>query len=62
MQPPKKDDFSRMHLDCTPASTHLLCQHTFAAYYQQILLESPGLSFVSDPRNVPRFKQGRLTL
>ena len=28
----KKDDFSRLHLYCTPAGTHLLRQHTFAAY------------------------------
>ena len=58
----KKDDFSRLRLYCTPAGTHLLRQHTLAAYYQKILLKSPGLSFVSDPRNVLRHKQGRLTL
>ena len=58
----KKVDFSRLRLDCTPAGTHLLRQHTFAAYYQQILLKGPGLSVVSDPRNVLRHKQGRLTL
>ena len=39
----KKDSFSRIHLYCTPASTHLLCQHTFATYYQKISLKSPGL-------------------
>ena len=58
----KKDDFSRLRLYCTPAGTHLLRQHTFAAYYQYILLKSPGLSVVSDPRNVLRHKQGRLTM
>ena len=62
MQTPKKDDFSRIHLYCTPASTHLLCQHTFAAFYQWILLKRPGLSVVSDPRNVLRHSQERLTL
>ena len=35
----KKDDFSRLGLYCTPAGTHLLRQHTFAAYYQKILLK-----------------------
>ena len=30
----QKDDFSQLHLYCTPAGTHLLRQHTFAAYYQ----------------------------
>ena len=30
----QKDDFSRLHLYCTPAGTHLLRQHTFAAYYR----------------------------
>ena len=34
----------------------------FPAYHQKILLESPGLSVVSDPRSVLRYKQGRLTL
>ena len=59
----KKDDFSRLRLlYCTPAGTHLLRQHTFAAYYQLILLKSLGLSVVSDPRNVLRHKQRRLTL
>ena len=58
----RKDDFSRLRLYCTPAGTHLLSQHTFAAYYQNILLNSPGLSVASDPRNVLRHKQGRLTL
>ena len=62
MQTPKKEDFSCIHLDCTPACTHLLCQRTFAAYYQWILLKSPGLSVVSDPRNVLRHKQERLTM
>ena len=57
-----KDDFSRLRLYCTLAGTQLLHQHMFAAYYQKILLKSPGLSFVSDPRNVLRHKQGRLTL
>ena len=58
----KKGDFSRRRLYCTPAGTHLLRQHTFAAYYQYILLKSPGLSVVSYPRNVLRHKQGRLSL
>ena len=58
----KKDNFSRLRLYCTPAGTHLLRQHTFAAYYQKTLLKSPGLSVVCDPRNVLRHKQGRLTL
>ena len=57
----KKDDFSRLCLYCTPACTHFLRQHTFAAYYQFILLKSPGLIVVSDPRSIPRHKQGRLT-
>ena len=35
----KKDDFSRLRLYRTPASTHLLRQHTLAAYYQLILLK-----------------------
>ena len=30
----QKDDFSRLCLYCTPAGTHLLRQHTFAAFYQ----------------------------
>ena len=30
----QKDDFSRLRLYCTPAGTHLLRQHTFAACYQ----------------------------
>ena len=30
----QKDDFSRLRLYCTPAGTHLLRQHTSAAYYQ----------------------------
>ena len=58
----KKDDFSRLCLYCTPAGTHLLRQHTFAANYQYFLLKNPGLSVVSDPRNVLRHNQGRLTL
>ena len=58
----KEDDFSRLRLYCTLAGTHLLRQHTFAAYYQNILLKNPGLSVVSDPRNALRHKQGRLTL
>ena len=58
----KKDDLSRLRLYCTPAGTHLLRQHTFAANYQYILLKSPGLSAVSDPRNVLRHKQGRVTV
>ena len=29
----KKDNFSRLRLYCTPAGTHLLCQHMFATYY-----------------------------
>ena len=33
----EKDDFSRLGLYCTPAGTHLLRQHTFAAYYQKNL-------------------------
>ena len=58
----QKDDFSRLRLYCTSAGTHLLRQHTFAAYYQKILLKSPRLSVVSDPRNVLSHKQGRLTM
>ena len=57
----KKDDFQRLGLYCTPAGTHLLRQHKFAAYYQKILSKNPGLSVISDPRNVLRHKQGRLT-
>ena len=30
----QKDDFSRLRLYCTPAGSHLLRQHTFAACYQ----------------------------
>ena len=30
----QEDDFSRLRLYCTPAGTHLLRQHPFAAYYQ----------------------------
>ena len=48
----KKHDFSRQY--CTRAGTHLLCQHMFATYFQQILLKSPGFSVVSDPRKVLR--------
>ena len=58
----KKDDFSCLRLYCTPAGTHLLRQHTFAANYQYILLKSPRLRVVSDPRNGLRHKQGLLTL
>ena len=58
----QKDDFSRLRLYCTPAGTHLLRQHTFAAFYQKILLKRPGLSVVSDPRNVLSHKQERLTV
>ena len=57
----KWDIFSRVRLYCTPAGTHFL-RHTFAACYQTILIKSPGLSVVSDPRNVLRHKQERLTL
>ena len=42
MQTTKKDNFSRLRLYCTPAGTHLLRQHTFAAYYEKIFLKSPG--------------------
>ena len=56
----EKHDISRLF--CTRAGTHLLCQHTFATYFQYILLKSPGLSVVSDPRNVLRHKRGRLTM
>ena len=62
IQTTKKDDFSRLRLYCTPAGTHLPRQHTFAEFYQKILLKIPGLSVVSDPRNVLRHKQGRLIL
>ena len=58
----QKDDFSRLRLYFTPAGTHLLRQHTCAAYYQKIFIKSPGLSVVSDPRNVLSHKQGRLTM
>ena len=58
----ERHDFSRLCLYCTPAGTHLLCQHTFATYYQKILLKSPSLSNVSDPRNVLRRKQRRLKM
>ena len=62
MQTTKKVDFSHLLLYCTPAGTHLLRQHTFAAFYQRFLLKSPGLRVVSGPRKVLRRKQGRLTL
>ena len=62
MQTTKKQDFLRLRLYCTPAGTHLPCQHTFAMYYQKILLKGPGLSVVFDPRNVLRHKQERLTM
>ena len=58
----KKNGFSHLIMYCTPAGTHLLRQHTFAASYQCISLKKPGLSVVSGPRNVLRRKQGRLTL
>ena len=58
----KKPDFSRLRLYCTRAGTHLSCSYTFATYYQEILSKSPGLSVVSDSRNVLRHKQGRLTV
>ena len=58
----KKPDFSRLRLYCTRAGAHLTCQHTFATYFQEILLRSPGFTVVSDPRNVLRHKQGRLTM
>ena len=58
----KKHDFLRLRPYCTPESTHLLCQHKFATYYQKILSKSPGLSAVSDPRNVLRHKKERLTM
>ena len=56
----KTHDFSDLY--CTRAGTHWLCQHRFATYFQWILLKSRDLSVVSDPRNVLRHKQGRLTL
>ena len=58
----KKDDFSRLRLYCTSSGNHWLRHHTFEAYYKYMLLKSPGLSAVSHPRNVPRHKQGRLTM
>ena len=58
----KKDNFSRLRLYCTPAGTHLLCQHMFATHYQEILLKSPGLTVVSYPRNVLRDKPARLLM
>ena len=58
----KKDEFSSLRLYCTPVGTHLLRQHTFAAYCQNVSLKSPRLTVVSDPRNVLRHKQGRLAL
>ena len=58
----KQHDFSRLRLYCTPADSHLLCLHKFAKYYQYILLKSPDLSVVSDPRNVFRHKQERPTM
>ena len=57
----KKEDFSRLRLYRTPAVIHLLCQHTFATYYQLILYKSPGLSVVCEPLSVVRYKQGRPT-
>ena len=56
----KKHDFSRLY--CTRAGTHLLCQHTFATYFQSILSKSLCLSVVFDPCIVLRHKQGRLTI
>ena len=56
----KKHEFSRLY--CTRAGTHSLCQHTFATHFQWILVKSPGLSVVSDLRNVLRHKQGRLSM
>ena len=58
----KKDDFSSLHLYCTPAGTHLLRQHTFTAFYRKIFSKSPGLSVIFDPRNVLRHKKGRLIM
>ena len=57
----KNHDFFRLRLYCMPEGTQLLCQHTFATYYQKILLKSPVLSVVSDPRNALKHKQGHLT-
>ena len=57
----KNHDFFHLRLYCMPASTHLLCQHTFATFYQWILLKSLGLSVVCDPRNVLKEKQAHLT-
>ena len=59
MQTTKKHAFPRLRLYFFPAGTHLLCQHVFATYFQQIWLKSPGLSVISDPRYVLRHKQGR---
>ena len=56
----KRHEFSRLY--CTRAGTHLLCQHTFATYFHKILLKNPILTVVSEPRNVFRHKQGRLTM
>ena len=56
----KRHDFPRLY--CTRAGTHLLCQLRFATCFQWILIKSPDLSVVSDPRNVLRHKQGRLTM
>ena len=56
----KKHKFSRLY--CTRAGTHLICQRTFATYFQKILLKSPGLGVVSDPRYVLRHEQGRFTM
>ena len=58
----RKDNFARMRLYCTPAGTHLLCQHMFTTCCKQILLKIPVVSVVSDPRNVMRDKQGRLIM
>ena len=57
----KKPDFSSLCLCCTRACTRLPYQHTFATYYQKIMLKSPRLSVVSDTRKVLRHKQERLT-
>ena len=38
----EKGDFSRLRIDCTPASFDLLCQRIFATYEYQILFNSPG--------------------
>ena len=56
----KKLDFSRLY--CTRAGTHLLCQHKLAMYFQKFLSKILCLSVVSDPFNVLRHKQGRLTM